>query len=64
MSQMFNKRDELFLKRMGEYITNYEMTELRQHNVFVRTKSRKLDNIKVLEYTFKLLQTGMSWYLL
>ena len=58
---MFNKRDQLFLNRMENFITAFETNELRKRNIYIRMQNRKICNNKVLEYAFILLQTGMSW---
>ena len=58
---MLNKRDQIFIDRMDALVTSYELIELRDKGVFIRQKSRRIDNKIVLTYAFLLMQSGMSW---
>ena len=58
---MHNARDTLFINRMAELVTSYELIEFRNKGFFIRNKSRKIDNKTVLTYAFCLMKAGLSW---
>ena len=61
---MLNARDTLFINRMAELVTSYELIEFRNKGFYIRNKSRKIDNNTVLTYAFCLMKAGLLMVLL